>query len=135
MKPTTKRARTLGTYMASPSLIKDTLSHSGRTVKIPRPQPGGEVIFTSSPSGDLLLDFDPGGTAATREGNSLIFTMNDGGKITIEDFFAVGNSLLPTFILPDGTRADGADYLRAQYPTLDLTTAVGTPASLATCTP
>lgn len=127
MKPTTKRARTLGTYMASPSLIKDTLSHSGRTVKIPRPQPGGEVIFTSSPSGDLLLDFDPGGTAATREGNSLIFTMNDGGKITIEDFFAVGNSLLPTFILPDGTRADGADYLRAQYPTLDLTTAVGTP--------
>ncbi len=113
--------------MASTSAIKDTLSHSGRTIKIPKPQPGGEAIFTSSPSGALLLDFDPGGTAALREGNSLIFTLNDGGKVIIEDFFAVGNSLLPTFILPDGTRAEGAAYLKAQYPTLDLTTAVGTP--------
>ena len=85
------------------------------------------MILSSSPSGDLLLDFDPSGTAATREGNSLIFTMNDGGKVTIEDFFKVGSNLLPTFILPDGTRAEGADYLKAQYPTLDLTTAVGTP--------
>ena len=99
-------------------------SVAGQTVNIPAPQSGQSVAVQSSPGGTLVLDFDPSEAASAREGNNLIFEV-DGGRVEITDFFAVGDSTLPTLSLPGDVEIAAEDFLAAANPDMDLTTAAG----------
>jgi VCBS repeat-containing protein len=97
----------------------------GRTVAVPRPEQGAEVIVQSSPGGRLDFGFDPGEATAARPENSndLVFDVEGGGKVTISGFFEVGNESLPTLSLPDGVEVAAADFFAGSD--MDMTTAAG----------
>ncbi|MCL1939151.1 MAG: hypothetical protein FWG04_00625 [Desulfovibrionaceae bacterium] len=95
----------------------------GQTVAVPKPDNGADVAVASSPSGTLQLDFDPSTATTSREGNSLVFEVDGGGKVTVTDFFVVGDQSLPSLRLPDGTEVASADFFQGSD--LDMTTAAG----------
>ncbi len=76
----------------------------------------------------LQLEFDPNGASVERSENDLVFSFDDGGQITIADFFVTGGEALPVLVLPDGLEIPSADIFAALNPDMDLTTAAG-PAS------
>lgn len=102
---------------------------SGQTVIVPRPEAGAEIAVTSSPSGVLELAFDPSQASYSRVDNSLVFEVDGGGKVTITDYFAVGDESLPDLKLPaaDGEQEGAvvaiADVLDPNV--IDLSTAAG----------
>ena len=62
----------------------------------------------------------------TREGNDLVMQSENGGKVTVVNFFAVGEeNTLPNVVLADGSLVAGEDFLRGQAPTLDIRTSAG----------
>ena len=96
---------------------------SGQTVRVPKPDAGAEIAITSSPGGVLDLPFDPGTATTTRVDNSLVFELDGGGKVTVTDFFAVGDESLPNLRLPDGVEVASVDFFEGSG--LDMTTAAG----------
>ena len=105
-------------------------SVAGQTVNIPAPQSGQNVAVQSSPGGTLVLEFDPSEAASSRDGNNLVFEV-DGARVEITDFFAVGESTLPTLSLPGDVEIAAEDFLAAINPDMDLTTAAGSAGSSA----
>ena len=95
----------------------------GQTVHVPRPENGAPVAVASSPGGTLELAFDPSTATVNRVDNDLIFELDGGGTVTLNDFFAVGDESLPNLRLPDGTELASADFFQGSG--LDMTTAVG----------
>jgi|GEM_PF-5477793 len=95
----------------------------GQTVHVPKPGSGADIAVVSSPSGTLQLDFDPSTATTSRDGNSLVFEVDGGGKVTVTDFFVVGDQSLPSLALPDGTEVASADFFEGSD--LDISTAAG----------
>lgn len=93
------------------------------TVHVPSPGAGQSLTVQSVPGGNLDFGFDISAATVSRTENNLVFEVDNGGKVTIEDFFAVGDQSLPTLTLPDGTVVASADFF--QNSELDLTTAAG----------
>ena len=94
-----------------------------QNVAVPKPDAGADVNVASSAGGQLQLGFDPGAATATRSGNDLSFQVDGGGKVTVKDFFAVGDESLPSLKLPDGTVVASTDFFSGSG--LDMTTAAG----------
>ena len=79
-------------------------------------------------SGNTITLADPGASFA-RSGNNLVITATDGSTSTIRDYFVAEAGKIPDFSLPDGATIPGKDFLAAQNPDLDITTAAGPAAS------
>lgn len=94
-----------------------------QNVAVPKPDAGANVVIDSSAGGQLQLGFDPSVATPTRSGNDLSFDVEGGGKVTVKDFFAVGDESLPSLRLPDGTVVASTDFFSGSG--LDMTTAAG----------
>lgn len=111
------------TAMSPESNVTGAGTASGRIVTVPAPASGADFSIPSSPGGVLQLGFDPGAATVSRVDNSLVFELDGGGKVTVTDFFAVGDESLPGLRLPDGTEVASADFFQGSD--LDLSTAAG----------
>ena len=107
----------------STSTSSATEREIGKSIAVPSPTADQSVTVETSPGGNLTLSFDPSAAEPTRDGNDLVMQTEDGGRVVMSDFFAVGENALPTFTLPDGTVVDATDLLEASG--VDLTTAAG----------
>ena len=100
---------------------------SGASASVPMPADGQTLSIPSAPGSIFALSFDPAQALFSREGDSAVFEIN-GGRVILNDFFAVGENTLPFFKLPDGSIVASADI----FTDMDLTTAAGPAASSAT---
>ena len=101
------------------------------TPALSAPAAGANIVLPPS-EGAIHFGFDITSSTFVRSENNLVMEVEDGGEITLENFFAVGaEGSLPTFVLEDGTVVASADFLKAQSPELDITTAAGPAASSA----
>lgn len=100
--------------------VQRPASFSHQTVTVARPAVGSALIVPSSPGGILDFAFDPAKATVTRDHNSLVFDLDDGGEVTILNFFAVGENPLPELRLPDGTVVQPTDFFSGRD--LDMTT-------------
>lgn len=81
--------------------------------KLMRPEAGQLVEIPSAKESNLELNFAPGEASLTREGDNLVFTFDDGGKVQVADFYAtVSKDALPDFII-EGQTVSGADFFAA----------------------
>ena len=81
--------------MAPESNTPNTNTPIRQNVAVPKPDAGANVTIDSSAGGQLQLGFDPSVATPTRSGNDLSFDVEGGGKVTVKDFFAVGDESLP----------------------------------------
>ncbi len=89
------------------------------------PAPGANVVLPRTDD-SIHFGFDITNSNFVRSENNLVVEVEGGGKVTLDNFFAVGaEGTLPTFVLADGTVVASADFLKAQSPDLDLSTAAG----------
>ena len=109
--------------MSPESSSSNDQASTPRTIAVPAPIAGQNLTVTSAPDSALQFAFDPTqNTSYERVDNSLVFTSDVGGQVTIVDFFVVGDQSLPTFVLPGGTVVP-ADFLASAG--VDITTAAG----------
>lgn len=96
-----------------------------RSVLVPAPERGATISVNSEAGGRLDFAFDPAEATASRpEGsNDLLFDLDNGGRVVVSDFFAVGDESLPDLALPDGLVIAATDFFAASD--LDLSTAAG----------
>lgn len=72
----------------------------------------GEMLTVSPvPGHDFALGFNTADATVSRQGDSLVFAMNNGGSVTIADFFPVDARELPVLTQADGTPAALDDLL------------------------
>lgn len=95
-------------------------------VTVPTAQAGGSASVASEAGATLRFQFDPAAADISREGADLVFSLDNGGTVTIGGFFEVGDNSLPDLSLPDGTVVSANDFFNGSG--LDMTTAAG-PAS------
>lgn len=102
-------------------------SGSSRRITISTPEAGSNVNINSAAGRSFVLDFDPSATTVTydRAGTNLQLLFENGGSVTLLNYFAVGSRPLPNFELSDGSVVSGNDFLTANASDLDLTTASG----------
>ena len=115
--------------MARSSKPVQSGSTSNNRILVPAPEPNASLKITSIPSGTLVYGFDTDEATFGRAGASLEIRLDNGGAVTIVDYFAVGNKALPNFELPDGSVVTAQDFLSASAPGMDLSTASGPTAS------
>ena len=113
----------MGDTMAPESNTRNANILARQSVAVPRPNTGANVTVNSSAGGQLQLNFDPSVATPSRSGNDLSFDVEGGGKVTVKDFFAVGDESLPSLRLPDGTVVASTDFFSGSG--LDMTTAAG----------
>ena len=95
-------------------------------VVVPAPdQQRQEVEVPIELAAKVQLEFDPGTASAERVDNNLVFTFDDGKKVTLVDFFVTEGNPLPALELPGGAEVASADILAALNPDMDLKTAAG----------
>ena len=92
-------------------------------VAVPAAQAGGSVTVASEAGANLHFQFDPAAADISREGTDLVFSLDNGGVVTIGGFFEVGDNSLPDLTLPDGTVVAAGDFFNGSG--LDMTTAAG----------
>lgn len=105
------------------NLEQEALVENGLTIAIEKPV--SNINIASSPGGKLDFKFDIATASFDRVDNDFVITMDDGTQITVEDYFAVGESSLPEFVLQDGATVSGADFLSALSPDMDIAPAAG----------
>ena len=94
------------------------------SVHVPMPLRGDNLAVDMIPGNAVQLPFNPESADASRAGNDLVFEMEDGGSVTVNNFFIVEDGGdLPTLILPDGVEVASAEVFDASV--MDLTTAAG----------
>ena len=103
---------------------ENSTNKPGQTVVVSTPEPGQNITVQSSPGGVVELSFNPAEAEISRDGNDLVMELGE-GSVRIDDFFTVGDAALPSFSLPDGVEISAEDFLAAQNPDMDLTTAAG----------
>lgn len=102
-----------------------TPSASSAQVTLSAPAAGENIVLPHSEDA-IHFAFDITASTFLRSENDLVVEVEGGGKVTLENFFAVGaEGSLPAFVLADGTVVGSADFLKAQSPDLDITTAAG----------
>lgn len=95
-------------------------------ITIIAPNAGQNVVLKSNGEESVHFDYDVRTSTFSRSENDLVVEGENGGKVTVVDFFAVGaNNPLPNMVLEDGTVVASADFLKAQAPDMDITTAAG----------
>ena len=109
---------------AAPADSNSGLAHTGEPLAIPYPLSGQTYSVDMIPAGAVRLSFNPDDATVTRSGDNLTFVLEQGGSVTINDFFVVEDGGdLPELILPDGAVVPAA--LAFGDSDLDLTTAAG----------
>ena len=106
------------------SNTQNTTSRGGQTIAVAAPSQGQNITVQASPGGVVELAFNPAEADISRDGNDLVLETGE-GSVTLGGFFEVGNESLPSFTLPDGVDIAAEDFLAAQNPNMDLTTAAG----------
>ena len=102
----------------------DNTNSSTKVVTVPMPLPGNALAVDMVPGNALQLPFDPGSANASRAGSDLVFEVENGGSITINNFFAAGEGgELPALILPGGMEVSSASVFGEDR--FDLSTAAG----------
>ena len=67
------------------------------------PAPGEAVSVEIVPGNAVQLSFNPEDATASRSGDDLVFTMDNGGSVTANGFFSTGeDGTLPQLLLPTG---------------------------------
>ncbi len=101
-----------------------TAAASGITIIAPN---GGEnIVLQSDGAESIHFDYDVRTSSFSRSDNNLVVESDNGGTVTVVDFFAVGTeNQLPSIVLEDGTVVASADFLKAQSPNMDVSTAAG----------
>ena len=84
-------------------------STSGSIIQVAKPQAGAEVSIASEAGAKLALGFDPASATVSRSGNDLVFDLDDGSKVTLSDFFVVGDQALPSLVFPSGDEVAATD--------------------------
>ncbi len=103
--------------------------NGGSSIPVPVPAANASIIVESAPASVLKFTFDPAQATTERSGNDLVFTLNQGGKVTLHNFFAVGDEALPTLELPSGAQVASADFFADS--SMDMSTAAGPAAASA----
>ena len=102
---------------------------SGLTLAVPKPDAGAEISVPSSPGGVLEFEFDPSQATVTREDYNLVFEVDGGGKVVVQDYFIVGDESLPDLKIPalegesEATLIASTDFFAGSD--LDMSTAAG----------
>lgn len=96
---------------------------SDQSIRIAKPATGETLNIASVPGGALEFSFDPATATITRTGNDLVMEVDGGGVVRLADFFVVGDSTLPSLVLPGGESVASADFLSAFD--IELETAAG----------
>ena len=95
-----------------------------RTLRVPVPAAGENVSIDMVQGSEVQLSFNPGEADVSRSGNDLTFQLDDGGAVTISNFFVVEEGgELPMLMLPGGDEVPAA--LAFADSGLDLSTAAG----------
>ena len=92
-------------------------------IPVPRPTAGTAQAIDSQAGALIQLTFPEGDATFDRAGNDLTLSFADGGRVTLTNFFAVGDQSLPTLKLADATEVASKDFLAANYP--EMNTAAG----------
>ena len=97
-------------------------------ITLPTPSSNQHQQVSIVPETEITLDFNTGAASFEREGADLHITHENGGSITITNFFVAANTeSLPVFALPDGQQVASADFLKNF--SIDVSTAAGPSAS------
>lgn len=82
---------------------------------ISRPAAEKRALFTFVPGTNLSLDFELSEATISRNQDSLILSLKDGGSVAIANFFA-DHHAPPSLALPDGTRVSANDFFADSGP-------------------
>ncbi|MDR1125132.1 MAG: hypothetical protein LBM64_03600, partial [Deltaproteobacteria bacterium] len=97
--------------MAPESTNNTTETETTRQIlAVPAPEAGEAVAVRSAAGSELDFAFNPSEAIVSRDGNSLVFELDNGGTVTLVNFFAVGDQPLPDFRLPDGVVVGSLDF-------------------------
>ncbi len=77
-------------------------------IRIPAPVAGADLILAAAIQ--MQLDFDPDSAGFERKGNDLVITGDNGGTVTVLDFFIVNGQPLPGFSPVESLVAPAGDY-------------------------
>ncbi|WP_027187982.1 Calx-beta domain-containing protein [Desulfovibrio cuneatus] len=94
-------------------------------VVVPGVQANQEISIPAVAGAEVQFQFDPTSATVTRVDNSLVFTLDNGGKVTITDFFVTDGQPLPMLALPDGQVVPSEAVLAGLNGDMDLSTAAG----------
>lgn len=92
-------------------------------VRVPAPAAGESLAVDMVQDSNVQLPFNLEDANVARSGNSLVFSLDNGGTVTVNDFFVTGGGELPSLILPEGDEIPAA--LAFADSGLDLVTAAG----------
>ncbi|MBG3878208.1 hypothetical protein FVW20_14610, partial [Desulfovibrio oxamicus] len=83
------------------------------------PASGQVLHFDANADSRFALGFPTDAAALERNGDDLVFSFPEGGRIVLSGFFEGSNAdLLPEFSLPEGGTVSGYDFLAALEPDL-----------------
>ena len=94
-----------------------------KSLKIISPSQGQHAQFIASEMENISLGFDTATATFDRSENDLKITLEDGGQVTLTDFFVTNGHELPLLTLADGQQIAAADFLKNSN--IDVTTAAG----------
>ena len=100
------------------------------TTSVALPAAGATAHVASTADGKLEFAFDPSTATFERSGTDLTITADNGGKVVLDKFFAVGDGTLPVFVVGE-ENINPTALLKAFDPNFDISTAAGPSASAA----
>jgi len=79
-----------------------------------RPVAGQDNVVPVGPDAKLEFAFDQGDANLSKDGQSLVFTFGDGGKLTLDGFYDnFGDNAKPPTLIVEGNELPGEAFLRA----------------------
>ncbi len=96
-----------------------------QTIIAPAAPSREQVAVPFAEGSKLQLEFDPNEASISRVDNDLVFSFDNGGQVTITEFFVTGGADLPMLVLADGVEVPSGDIFSALNPDMDLSTAAG----------
>ncbi|MDL2272576.1 hypothetical protein LJC23_06040, partial [Desulfovibrio sp. OttesenSCG-928-I05] len=102
---------------------ESTARAAGTVIAVAAPASGASLTVQSEANAILDLAFNPAEATMGREGNDLVFELDGGGTVTLQNFFEVGDESLPDLRFPDGTEVASLDFLSGVD--FDISTAAG----------
>ncbi|MFV0350653.1 MAG: Ig-like domain-containing protein, partial [Halodesulfovibrio sp.] len=101
------------------------MADSTTPIVLSAPEAGAHVELHIDPAAVLQVEFDINSAVVTRAGNDLVFSFENGAKLTLIDFIdIIANGQAPEFVLSDGTVVAG-DALYASLGDIPIETAAG----------
>ena len=82
-------------------------------VKLVRPASSSAFTVKAGKEDTFVIEFDSGEASISKDGNALVFTFEDGGRIVLEDFYEVyAKDSLTNFVMEEGVFS-GEEFFRA----------------------